>query len=112
MEREELLEQSRKQNKNVDLYEQQVIAKGGNIGFSIGVFLAALFYAVENIVTGKPNFGVIAVWTAMEAGMFIYKYVKLKKSHELVFAIIFTLCSLAFIAFEILTLTGVFEWVR
>jgi len=109
MNKEELLEKSRKQNKNVDLFEQQVIAKGGNMGYSIGILVATMLFAIEMFCNKTQNYSVMAVWTSMEATMFIYKYIKLKKSHELVFAIVFTFAAISFIVFHILTLEGVFN---
>lgn len=110
MDKEQVLEQIREQNKKkMDPYEQQVTTTGGNKAFSVGALIATMLFAIEVFCNGTLNFSAFAIWMSMESTLFIYKYVKLRRKHELIFAVLYTFFAVAFIALQILTLAGVFK---
>lgn len=110
MEKEEILEQSRKINKNKDLFEQEVIAKGSSIAYSIGILIAVIFYLIGIIFQDNyRNYPVFAVWTSMESVLFIFKFIKLKRKHELLVAVIFTIGAIMAIIMSVLQIIGIME---
>ena len=50
MQKEEILEKSRRENKNQDPYEKQVITAGGNAGAIAAAILATVFFAAPPAV--------------------------------------------------------------
>ena len=94
MDREQILEQSRKENKEQDLYEQEVLLKGSSYGAITGAIIATLFFIVQILAGGGRNHGLYAVIFSIAATSFIYKAIKLKRKHEIFVASIYTLMTI------------------
>ncbi len=107
MEKEEILAKSRKENQSKDLIEVQTIQNGAQIAYVIGMCIALIFVIVEAIVHHEVNYMVLAVVSAFGSPMFIYKYVKLHKKHELLVAICYSVSFVAFLTCYILQLVGI-----
>ena len=60
MEKEEILEKSRKENKNRDIFEKEVLKEGGNIGGIAAGILATLFFILQIAAGGGINYGLYA----------------------------------------------------
>ena len=90
MNREEILEKSRKENKNQDIYEQDVISQGNKYACIAAGTLATIFFIVQIFTGGGMNYGLYAVVFAMPMAGFWMKYAKLHKKHELLVAICYT----------------------
>jgi hypothetical protein len=96
MNKEEVLEISRRENKNRDVYEKEVLKEGGNIGAIIAVIMATIFFVIQIAVGGGMNYGLYAVVFSVPATGFVVKAIRLKRRHEIVIAVIYTLCVLLF----------------
>ena len=83
MKKEEILEMSRKENKNKDIYETQVEAKGCTYASLTMVILATVYYCYE-IFTGKGQnysfYSIIALYCFVLYG---YKAIKIEKRRSL-----------------------------
>lgn len=105
MNKEEILAKSRAENKGQDEREKQVLIKAGQIAFTVGgvmCMLIALFNSILSMVDHggtrfdpKLNTLLWAIYLSMLGSLFLYKYVKLKKKHELFLAIALLTVSLA-----------------
>lgn len=94
MKKEEILSKAREENKSQDLYEKEVVIKGGNYGAIVAAIVATILFIVQIIVGEGINCGLYAVVFSMTATSFVYKYIKLRRKHELylsIFYIIFVL---------------------
>ena len=79
MEKEEILEASKKENKNKDVYEIQVESKGATYAGLSMLILALIFYTYE-IFSGKgSNPAFYSIITIYNAVLFGYKAIKLEK---------------------------------
>ena len=90
MNREEILEKSRKENKNQDVYEQEVLKQSNEVAAFVMVLLAAVFWLIQIFTDGGINYGLWALVFAQNMTTFWVKYVKLRRRHELIFAILYT----------------------
>lgn len=90
MEREEILAQSRKENKEQDLYEQEVIKTGNNIAITVAACLATIFFIIQILTGGGMNYGLYAVLFSMLATTFIVKVIRLKRKHEIFVAVLYS----------------------
>lgn len=92
MNREEILQASRNENQNKDIYELEVIRKGQRIGGLIGVCVTFALMVVERVIleTGM-NYGYFLIILSASAGLWIYKAAKLKKKHEIFFAMLWSI---------------------
>ncbi len=94
MTKEEILEKSRQENKQQDVYEKEVLREGGNVGAIAASALATVFFIVQIFLGGGMNYGLYAVVFSIVAANFTVKAIHLKRRHEIALAafyIIFTL---------------------
>lgn len=90
MNKEEILEKSREENKNKDVYEQEVLKQASTIAVIVMVVLATIFFAVQIFVGGGTNWGIWALVLSASMAAFWVKYMKLRRKHELLLAIAYT----------------------
>lgn len=107
MERKEILEKSRNDNKGNDEFEKSVLNSSGRIAAGVGGLLCGTFLILDLIFKGEPNPAYWAIWSSIEATLFTLKYKNLRKKHELFVAVIYTLLAVMFTVTHILILTGV-----
>ena len=117
MKKEEILAKSRAENKGQDEREKQVLIKAGQIAFTVGgvmCMLIALFNSILSMVDHggtrldpKLNTMLWSIYLSMLGSLFLYKYVKLKKKHELFLAIALLTVSLAGLVWTMLKMIGV-----
>lgn len=88
MKKDEILEKSRKENKNEDLFAKQVEIKSGNIGYSVALIAACVFMALQLILKKEPNFGFTAVVLSMITSSRLYKAIKLHGRGEWIITVI------------------------
>lgn len=91
MEKEEILAKSRKENKNKDIAELEVVNRSGRIAAIVGAVLCCVISFLDWHFTKTINCACWAVDFGMLTAMFVAKYVKLKKKHELIVAIVYFL---------------------
>ena len=106
MEKEEILAKAQKENKGKDLAELEVTNKATNLAFTVGgLFIVALLIA-DWIVTGIFKYFVLGGLMVMIAVAFIYKYIRLRKRHELVVSILYIIGAMGFLALWVTQLCG------
>ena len=91
MNKEEILERSRKENKNQDIYEKEVIIQGNRYACIAASVLATLFFVIQIFTGGGMNYGLYAVVVSIPMAGFWVKYIKLHKKHELFVAVCYTI---------------------
>ena len=96
MNRDQILEKSRKENKNQDVYEKEVQKEGGNIGAIVAAILATIFFAVQIFLGEGMNYGLYAVVFSIPGTGFIIKSIRLRKKHEIAVAICYVIIVLMF----------------
>lgn len=113
MNKEEILRKSRTENKNLDIFELEIINKGSSIAMRVGLIVCCLISAISAVFIAKDNCWMIVsmpCWTiyfSMLGSLYVFKYSKLRKTHELLFAIIYLLvCVFMFTRF-ILYIAGI-----
>jgi hypothetical protein len=109
MERNEILEKNRKDNKGNDEYENSVLNSSGRIAAGVGGLLCGIFLILDIVFKGEPNLAYWTIWSSIEASLFIIKYKKLRKKHELLLAVLYTLLAVMSTATYILILTGIMK---
>jgi cell division protein FtsW (lipid II flippase) len=107
MNKEDILEKSRKENKNKDIAELEVICQASKIAGRVGMLICCAIAILEIIFTGRPNFGTWTIYFSILATLMLVKYIKLHRKHELWIAVLYIACFVAFLAAYILKLAGV-----
>ncbi len=90
MNKEEILEMSRAENKNKDIYEHEVLKQSGTITVIVMMALAAIFFSAQIFVGGGTNWGLWAIVFSANMTTFWVKYIRLRRKHELALAIAYT----------------------
>ena len=90
MEREKILELSRKENKNQDIFEKEVVVLGNSYACICSGILATIFFVIQIFVGGDMNYGLYAIVFSMPMAGFWVKYMKMHRKHELFLAIGYT----------------------
>ena len=83
MKKEEILEKSRKENRNKDVFEIEVDAKAGKLAACVMLIMAFIFYSYE-ILSGKginPSF--YSLITIFNCVLWGYKAIKVDNNRKL-----------------------------
>ncbi len=91
MNKDEILAKSRAENKNKDIYEQEVLKQASRSAVVVQMALATLFF-VTQIFTGRGvNWGLWALVFSASMTINWVKYIKLHRKLELLIAIAYTI---------------------
>jgi len=96
MNKEEILERSRMENKNQDFFEKEVVKEGGNIGAIVAIVFATIFFVIQIVVGEGINYGLFAVIFSISATGYVIKAFRLRRKHEIIIALIYIITVLFF----------------
>lgn len=91
MNKDEILAKSRAENKNRDLYEQEVLKLANKSAVLVLLVLAAVFSVTQIFAGGGINWGLWALVFSVNMTTCWAKYIKLHRKNELAKAIIYTM---------------------
>lgn len=98
MDKQEILERSRKENKNKDIYEQEILKQGNSAANFVMIVLATVFFVVQIFAGGGSNYGIYAIVFSGSMATFWVKWFKLRRKYELIMAFLYTIVVIAFSA--------------
>ena len=107
MKKEEILAKAQREGKEKDLPEQEARKNGAWLAYIIGVILLILVDTVNGFVLHYVNRGADFALFSMPFVIFTVKYLRLRRRHELVAAIIWGVLALSMLVMWILQLSGV-----
>ncbi len=96
MNKEEILEKSKKENKNRDPYEMEVSNNGFTLGFVSAMMIGIILWAVELIATGICEYRIYCLAVAVIAVSSLYRGVKLKNKRLVCIGVLTLLLTLFF----------------
>lgn len=91
MDKNEILAKSRAENKNKDVYEQEVLKQASSAAVIIQMILAAIFVVTQIFAGGGINWGLWALVLSANMAASWVKYMKLHREHELAAAAAYTI---------------------
>ena len=106
MNREEILARAQSEGREQDLPDREAQQSGAWAAYIIGVVLLILVDTVNGFVLHYVNRGADFALFSMAFVMFLTKYLRLRKKHELVMTIFWGVLALSMLALWILQLTG------
>ena len=107
MNKEEILSKAQSEGKERDLPEQEARRNGAWLAYIIGVILLILVDTVNGFVLHNVNRGADFALFSMPFVIFLVKYLRLRRRHELVVAIIWGVLALSMLVVWIFQLMGV-----
>lgn len=100
MTKDEILEKSRKENRNLDIEDLEIQSKGKSIAFGVSGLFCVVFFIINRIFGDYP-FDLGAIYFSMYSALFFYKFLKRRKKHELFVAIFYTMITILAMALHI-----------
>lgn len=95
MNKEEILQASRNENQNKDIFELEVISKGQRIGGLIAVIITFALTFIESVIMDiGVNYKYCLIIISAGAALWIYKAVKLKRKHEILLAVLWSVMTI------------------
>jgi len=91
MNKDEILEKSRSENKDQDVFDLDVQKTAAKIALLTTAILCCIVIIIKTLITKAVPYEFVMILSGMEAAIFITKYVKLHKKHELTVAILYSL---------------------
>lgn len=105
MNREEILAKSKQENRGQDVAGLEVSRASIMFGWIVAIILLGVVTVVEALVYDRMSSGIFFAVMAGCAAIFISKYLKLRRKHELYIGIIYVFSTVAFLIAWILQLT-------
>lgn len=93
MDKDDILAKSREENKDRDLYKEEINIRASSAGSIVALLLTTVFFILQTILKKEFNFGLYAILFSFGATNFIMRAVCLKRRRDIVFAIIYTLAT-------------------
>ena len=107
MNKEEILAKARQEGKGKDQADREAQKNGAWIAYIIGVILLIVVDTVNGFVLHNVNRGADFALFSMAFVLFLTKYLRLKRRHELIVTIVWGILALCMLVVWILQLTGV-----
>ena len=104
MNREEILAKSKQENRGQDIVGLAAARDSMQLGWVVMICLLAAVTVVDAIVFERMNNEVFFVVMAGSAAVFISKYLKLRRKHELVISAVYVILAVVFLVLWILQL--------
>ena len=108
MDKEEILAKSRKENRDRDFVEEEVINRAHSIALSVGMMVCGLISVLSSIFQENPDLSVWVVMWSIWSCVFVVKYRRLRKRHELVLGLLYAGLSVFFFVLYLRRELGVF----
>ena len=108
MDKDEILAKSRKENKDRDFVEAEVLNKANGYAFSAGVLISSLLSVLHAIFQDSVDYAVWTVMFGMMSTIMLVKFHKLKKRHELLMGLGYLVFDIIFFVFYLRDVLGVF----
>ena len=107
MNREEILAKAQSEGHEQDLPDYEAQRSGAWVAYILGVILLILVDIVNGFVLHNVNRGSDFALFSMACVLFLTKYLRLRKKHELIMTIFWGVLALSMLVVWILQLTGV-----
>lgn len=91
MNKDEILAKSRAENKNKDVYEQEILKQASRSAVLVQMILATIFFVTQIFVGKGINWGLWALVFSANMTINWVKYIKLRRRQELMIAIAYTI---------------------
>lgn len=107
MKKEDVLQASRNENQNKDLYELEVNRRGQRIGGLIGVCIAFALMLIEKLVfENGTNYGYFCIILSAALGVTAYKAIKFKRTRDIVLSALFGVMAVYSVVMQVLNYLG------
>ena len=107
MDKDEILERSRKENKDLDLVELEALNKASGTAYSVGLLVCCLLAAITAICQGRVDYSALTLMASIRSTVMLVKFAKLRRWHELVIGLFYLFVAIFFFAWYLWDALGV-----
>ena len=108
MNRDEILEKSRKENKNRDYAELEVAYQAGNMAWRVGATVCCIISVISHWLINIMLYSPWIIYFSMLGTNYLVQYQKVKRKTDLFLVVVhYTMGSLAFVFFIIRLMEGI-----
>ena len=107
MDKDEILERSRKEHKDRDFVEDEALAQASKIAISVGAVVCGLLTIIQSVSQNRVDFGLWTVMFSILATTMLVKFVRLHKRHELIVGLSYLACAIFFFLWYLRDVLGV-----
>ena len=107
MDKDEILERSRKEHKDRDFVEDEALAQASKTAIWVGTIVCGLLTILQDVFQNSVVYGIWTLMFSILATMMLVKFVRLRKRHELVTGLIYLGNSILFFVFYLRDVLGV-----
>ncbi len=91
MDREEILRASRKENRNRDLAELEVVYQAGSHASRVGALVCCLVSLLSSAIARMMLYSPWVIYFSMVGTQWLVRFIRLKRKSDLILAIVFLL---------------------
>ena len=102
MDKNEILEKSRQENKGTDLFERDAMNQASQKAVAVGGLVCMFLTFADLFLGGSFNYTLWGIYLSMTGTTLLVKYFHLRKTHELIFGIAEIVLAIAFIVLHFL----------
>ena len=106
MNKDDILQKSREENKNGDEREEKIKLRSYAISAAIGALLSMIFVFIENVILDRNTTLIWIIYCGMMFSKNILDAIKLKKKSDIVLSVLWGLCFVIYIVIYILNNIG------
>lgn len=106
MNKEEILEKSRKENKGADEMERSALQSAGKLAAQVGMLVCCIVATLQVAFTGMMSYESWMIYFSILGTLFTVKYIKLHNKHELWMAILYIALFIMFTVLFAVRLAG------
>lgn len=106
MDKDEILAKSREEHKDRDYVEAEAMVKANSIALSVGFIVCGALTILHAVFADTPDYAVWTVYFSVLAAIFLVKFARLRRRHELIMGLLYLAFCLFFFAFYLRTLLG------
>ena len=108
MDKDEILAKSRKENKDRDFVELEILNKANSTALSVSLTICALISVLHAIFQDSVDYAVWTVQFGMLSTIMLVKFSKLRRRHELLVGLLYAGFGVFFFVFYLRDTLGVF----
>ena len=100
MKKDEILNASRKEHRNKDLAEMEVMYQAGNYAGRVGASVCCLLSLLSSMLAHTMIYSPWVIYCSILSTQWLFRFIKMKRKSDLVLAVMFLILSvLAFVGF-------------
>lgn len=107
MDKDEILERSRKEHKDMDFVELEAVNKATGVAINVGLAVCVLLMIIHAILQVRMDNSAWTVMFSILATVMLVKFAKLRRRHELVIGLIYLFVTIVFFVWYLRDVLGV-----